>query len=113
MTDAVVNRAASWADALLAKVHRGPGDTIDAAMYRAESKYGIPAQTFWSLRYRPPKDILASVYLRLQSAYEAECAKQEAKLRHEIEMTKRVMGDAAPEALVREAEALVRKAGEA
>jgi len=36
-----VNKAASWAEALLAKVHHGPGDNIETAMYRAEASFGI------------------------------------------------------------------------
>lgn len=107
MSDAVVTQASTWADALLSKVHRGPGDTIDAAMFRAEAKYGIPANVFWTLRYRRPKDILASVYLRLQAAYQAECDRQEARLRHEINLTKQVMGDDATEAVVRKVLTLV------
>jgi hypothetical protein len=104
--EAVVDEAAKWADGLLARTYRGPGDTIEAATYRAEQKYGVPAQTFWALRYRKPKDILASVYLKLKSAYEHECQRQEAKLRHELALTKEILGDAAPHnAVVAEVEA--------
>src|SRR6185369_954370 len=81
--EAVVDEAAFWAEALLQRSYRGPGDTIEAATYRAEQKYGVPAQTFWALRYRRPKDILASIYRTLEAAYEAECGRQEARLRHE------------------------------
>ncbi len=102
---AVVDDAARWADALLQRAYRGPGDTIEAASYRAEQKYGVPAQTFWSLRYRKPKDILASVYLTLKAAYEAECGRQEARLRHELELAKALQGGAALEAAISEAEA--------
>lgn len=101
----VVEDASRWAEALLQRSYRGPGDTIEAASYRAEQKYGVPAQTFWALRYRKPKDILASVYRTLQAAYEAECGRQEAKLRHELEMAKALQGGASMEAAIREAEA--------
>ena len=103
--EAVVNEAATWAETLLQRSYRGPGDTIEAATYRAEQKYGVPAQTFWALRYRKPKDILASVYRTLQAAYEAECGRQEARLRHEIEMARALQGGAALEAAISEAEA--------
>lgn len=103
--EAVVDDAAKWADALLQRNYRGPGDTIEAASYRAQQKYGVPAQTFWSLRYRKPKDILASIYLTLRAAYEAECGRQEAKLRHELELAKALQGGANLEAAIREAEA--------
>jgi hypothetical protein len=103
--EAVVSEAAGWAETLLQRTYRGPGDTIEAATYRAEQKYGVPAQTFWALRYRRPKDILASVYRTLQAAYEAECGRQEARLRHELEMAKALQGGATLAAAIREAEA--------
>jgi len=108
--EAVVNEAATWAETLLQRSYRGPGDTIEAATYRAEQKYGVPAQTFWALRYRKPKDILASVYRTLQAAYEAECGRQEARLRHEIEMARALQGGAALEAAISEAEAALSSA---
>ena len=103
--EAVVDEAAHWAEALLQRSYRGPGDTIEAATYRAEQKYGVPAQTFWALRYRKPKDILASIYRTLQSAYEAECGRQEARLRHELALVKALPSTPAREALVADAEA--------
>lgn len=109
--DAIVDDAARWADALLARTYRGPGDTIEAATHRAEAIYGVPAQTFWALRYRKPKDILASVYLRLKAAYEHEVARQEAKLAHELRLTREMLGDAAAtHPVVAQAEAALREA---
>jgi hypothetical protein len=112
MTDATVTteadavqRAAKWADALLAKVHRGPGDNVETAMYRAEQKYGIPAQTFWSLRYRPPKMMGVAAWSFIKSVYEAECTRQEAKLRHELELAKALQGNSTLAAAISEAEA--------
>lgn len=92
---AVVDDAAKWSGALWNKTYLGMGDTQEAAMYRAAQKYGVEPGTFWSLRYRRPKDILASVYLKLKAAYEQECERQEARLRHELELTKAVLGNAA------------------
>ena len=103
--EAVVDEAAHWAEALLQRTYRGPGDTIEAASYRAEQKYGVPAQTFWALRYRKPKDILASIYRTLQSAYEAECGRQEARLRHELELVKALPRNEARQVLIDETEA--------
>lgn len=100
-----VNEAAVWADTLLHRAYRGPGDTIEAASYRAEQKYGVPAQTFWALRYRRPNGILAHIYLRLKAAYEAECGRQEAKLRHELELVKALPRNQARQVLIDEAEA--------
>lgn len=79
-------------------------------MHRAEAKYGVPAQAFWALRYRTPKDILASVYLRLKAAYEAECGRQEARLAHELELVKALPTTTARAALVAEAEAALGEA---
>lgn len=103
--DHLVSEAKGWSAQLLARVHYGPGDTVEAAMYRAEQKYGVPAQAFWALRYRTPKDILASVYLTLKAAYEAECGRQEARLRHELALVKALPSTPAREALVAETEA--------
>jgi hypothetical protein len=100
-----VRKAAHWAEALLARVHRGPGDNVETAMHRAEQKYGVPAQTFWSLRYRPPKVMAVAAWLRLKSIYEAECGRQEAKLRHELELVKALPPTPARAALVAAAEA--------
>jgi hypothetical protein len=108
--EAVVNDAAGWAEALLQRTYRGPGDTIEAATYRAEQKYGVPAQTFWALRYRKPKDILASIYRTLEAAYEAECGRQEARLRHELEVAKALKGNPSLAAAISEAEAEISNA---
>jgi len=60
-----VDQAAVWARELTRQEARGPGD-LSNAWRRLEARYGVPAATFWSLRYRKPKDILASVYFRLR-----------------------------------------------
>ena len=98
--DHLVSEAKGWSAQLLARVHYGPGDTVEAAMYRAEQKYGVPAYAFWQLRYRKPKDILVSVYMGLKAAYEAECGRQEARLRHELELVKALPSTPARAALV-------------
>ncbi len=108
VSETYVADARSWADGLVAREHGGPGDTIDAAMWRAEQRYGIDRQTFWNLRYRPPRDMMVSVYMRLKAAYEMECERQEARLAHELMLTKAVGRDAANSSAVAEAEALFR-----
>lgn len=108
MTDlSVVDEAATWADLLVKREHRGPGDTIDAARLRAARKYHVPEQALWSLRYRRPKDIAGSIYRTLQRAVAAECERQEAKLRHELEITKALPPTAARLALIAETEAVL------
>ena len=79
--------ARSWANELIRRESRGPGD-MENAMRRLESRYGVPWRTLWSLRYRPPTDVLVGVYLQLHAAYAAECERQEGVLRHEREITK-------------------------
>ena len=80
---------------LVMRESRGPGD-MENAMRRLESKYGIPWRVFWSLRYRPPTDVMTGIYRRLLAAYLAECERQERLLRHEIEITKIKAGPDAP-----------------
>lgn len=110
MTDAAyVDQAAEWAKTLTQRESRGPGD-IENAWRRLEARYGVPASAFYSLRYRKPKGILASMYFRLRSAYEAECNRQIRKLQHDIETTKAKAGP--NHAAVVAAEALVCEKGE-
>ena len=102
---AIVDDCARWSGALWSKAHAGLGDTQEAAMYRAANRYGIEPNVFWAPRYRKPKDVLASVYLKLKAAYENECERQEARLRHELELAKALQGSASLEAAISEAEA--------
>ena len=109
VSETYVHEAQRWASALLEREHRGPGDTLDAAMWRAEQKWGIDHSTFWSLRYRPPREIFTSVYMRLRQAYEMECVRQEARLQHELMLAKAAGFHAANSTVVAQAEALLRK----
>lgn len=105
MTDVTaVDQAMSWARRLTHSESRGPGD-MENAWRRLEAKYGIPWRAFWSLRYRRPNEIAASIYLRLQAAYEAECERVLRRTRHELALTKAKAGTA--HTVVAEAEALV------
>ena len=63
------------ADVILRKAHRGPGDTVDAAMHRAERLYGAPAAWLHRLRYRDRdlNDVPASVFFSIFKAYRAVC----------------------------------------
>ena len=99
-----VSAAQAWANELVRREARGPGD-LENAMRRLEARYGIPWRTFWALRYRPPTDVLHGIYERLRTAYLAECDRQTRLLRHEIEITKIIAGPDAP--AVRAASALV------
>lgn len=114
MTDATANmgveQARGWANKLIAAHHRGPGDTVEAAIHRAAVKHGLDPKALWRLRYRTPKDMLVSTWSRIKSAYEAECERQEEKLRHELEITKRLPPTADRLALIAETEALLGSA---
>lgn len=117
MTDATitseadaVTKAAGWAEALLAKVHRGPGDNIETAMHRAETTFGVPATTFWALRYRRPKTMAVAAWHHLKAVYDAQCAAQEARLRHELEITRQLPATPDRLVLIREVEAVLGQA---
>lgn len=108
VSETFVADAQRWAGALVEREHRGPGDTIDAAMWRAEQKWGIERSTFWSLRYRPPREMFVSVYMRLRQAYETECVRQEARLQHELMLAKAAGLNEANSTSVASAEAFLR-----
>lgn len=84
MSETYVSDAQGWADFLVRKEFRGPGDTLDAAMARCERKHRIARSVLWGLRYRPPKDMMVSLYMRLYTAYENELAKLDDRIEAEI-----------------------------
>lgn len=73
MSVAYVSEAKSMADFIVQKAHRGPGDTVDAAMHRAERLYGAPASWLHRLRYREVRDMPASVFFAIFNGYRAAC----------------------------------------
>lgn len=77
MSVAVVKHAKTMAEFILQREHRGPGDTIDAAMHRVERKYGVPSSWLHRLRYREIKDMPASAFVALLQAYEAASVRAE------------------------------------
>lgn len=66
-----ISEGKRMADFILAKTHRGPGDTVDAAMHRAEKLYGVPATWLHRLRYREIKDMPVSAFFAIVNAYHA------------------------------------------
>src|SRR3954451_645702 len=104
MTDALVSDARAWANKLVLRESRGPGDT-ENAMRRLSARYGLDYGALWGLRYRPPKRIFADVYFALAAAYQAECERQQRVLAHDIAKTKAIAGAHHP--AVRAAEAVV------
>lgn len=102
-----VSEAKEWENHLIAKHHRGPGDTTDAAIHRAAVKHGLDPKLLWRLRYRTPKSMLIGAWKRVKSAYETECDRQEAKLRHELEITKALPRSPAGDRLIAQTEAFL------
>jgi hypothetical protein len=108
MTDAsYVDHAAYWAAEIVERESRGPGD-LDNAMHRAARHAGVPYSALWALRYRKPKDVLASIYFALRDAYEMERARQLQALKYDLEITSAKAGPHANS--VRAAVALVHEA---
>lgn len=70
-----VEQAARCANDISQFESRGPGD-LENAWHRVETKYGIPASLFWSLRYRKPKQIAAHHFARLLAAREDIAARK-------------------------------------
>ncbi|MEN5276310.1 hypothetical protein ABE527_05085 [Brucella sp. TWI432] len=66
-----VSNAKGMSEFILERTFRGPGDTVDAAMHRAERLYGAPASWMHRLRYRSIKDMPVSAYAAIFRAYEA------------------------------------------
>ncbi len=66
-----VNNAKGMSEFILERTFRGPGDTVDAAMHRAERLYGAPASWMHRLRYRSIKDMPVSAYAAIARAYKA------------------------------------------
>lgn len=86
MSVAYVDEAKTMADFIVGKVHRGPGDTVDAAMHRAERLYGVPSAWLHRLRYRELKDIPASAFFSILNAYRAACEASEQAYEAEREL---------------------------
>ena len=87
----LVAEARGWAKDLTRRETRGPGD-LDNAMRRVAGRIGVPYGALWSLRYRPPKGVLASIYFALRDAFEAERARQFQALKNDLETTERTAG---------------------
>ncbi len=104
MSVAYVNEAKSMADFIVTRSHKGPGDTVGAAMHRAERLYGAPAQWLHRLRYREVRDMPTSAFFSIFNAYRAACDAAERAYDKERAL------HAPDTALVRFADALAGKA---
>lgn len=78
-----VNEAKRMGDFILQRAHRGPGDTVEAAMHRAEKLFGASAAWLHRLRYREISDMPVSAFAMLFKAYEEACLAGERAYQHE------------------------------
>lgn len=81
-----VSSAKGMSDFILQSSYRGPGDTVDAAMHRAERMYGAPASWMHRLRYRSIKDMPVSAYAAIARAYKAALEASEKAYQSEREL---------------------------
>ena len=80
-TDAIME-AKRMSGFLLTREHRGPGDTIEAAAYRLQTRYGIPVAITLRLRNRELKDMFVSSFMPILNAYLAATKSIEAAADH-------------------------------
>lgn len=104
-----ISEARHWSNYLLEREFRGPGDTIEAASYRVETKWGVPATLTDRLRIRDVTDMLLSNWCLLRVAYDNCVSQEEKRLAHEVELAKAVGLNAASTTSLRAALALLKK----
>lgn len=66
-----VDIAQKWVREMINRESRGPGDRVNA-MRRISERNRLSYNLLWSLLYRPPNDLMVSVYERLGAVYENE-----------------------------------------
>lgn len=77
-----VAEAAEWAARLTNEAERKTGKT-DTALETVARQTGVNQSTLWRLRYRKPKDLAVSVYMKLKAAFEAAEKRQYERSQHE------------------------------
>ena len=103
---AVVADARKWAVQMVKTETRGSGD-LERAMETVARRCDVTVSLIRSLHYRAPKDIWATCYFKIASAYRVECERQAKLLEHELQITAAKVGSSA--SLVGAARALVGK----
>lgn len=81
----LVAEAAEWASLLTNEAERKTGKT-DTALEAVARQTGVNQSTLWRLRYRQPKDLAVSVYMKLKTAWEAVQQRQFERMQHELEV---------------------------
>lgn len=100
-----VAEAAEWAARLTNEAERKTGKT-DTALETVARQTGVNQSTLWRLRYRKPKDLAVSVYMKLKTAFEAAEQRQTERLNHEATIA-RSLGVATSDVLLRTADLVV------
>lgn len=94
-----VEEAQKMVRLMINRESRGPGDRVNA-MRRLSQRHKLSFNLFWSLSYRPPGDLMCSVFDKLKGAYEDELRRavsvldQERKLIEERENKPGRIGEA-------------------
>jgi hypothetical protein len=101
----LVNEAAQWAAKLTDEAERKTGKT-DTALETVARQTGVNQSTLWRLRYRKPKDLAVSVYMKLKAAFEAAEKRQTERFEHEAKIA-RSLGAANSDVLLRAADFVV------
>lgn len=86
MSVAYINDLKGMADFLLEREFKGPGDTIEAAAHRAQTKYGAPASLILRLRNRVVNDMMMSSAMAIATAYLKAQERVEKAYAHEKSM---------------------------
>lgn len=81
-----ISHARGMSEYILNRSYRGAGDTVEAAMHRAERRFGAPATWLHRLRYRNIKDMPVSAYGAIVRAYELACQASEKAYEAEREL---------------------------
>jgi hypothetical protein len=79
--------AAGYVRRMVEKETRGWGDQSNA-LYRLETRYGLPFWTLENLRTGRAKTVEAGLFSRIRRAYLDLCERQVRQLQHEIELEK-------------------------
>ncbi len=108
MSDAYVSDAQFWSRRLVEAERARSGAKLNDAMERVAERNGLDYYVLWALRYRPAFEPVVSAYMRLRDAYERECARQEARLEHELLLAREAGLDETNSAYVAAAAALLR-----
>lgn len=81
-----VKEASEWARTLIQRETRGFGDHDNAIRRLCHRHDGLTPSLLSNLLYRPPKDLMVSKYIALQTAFINECDRHERAIRHEREI---------------------------